>query len=75
MTDRLAAAVEAIRRLPAERQALAADVLENIVSKEAVGYRLSDEQLAEVELSIREADTGDFASEAEVAAFLVKLGK
>ncbi len=66
--SKLSAAIDQVRHLSESRQELAAELLLNLVSGEAFPVGLDDDHLAEIELAKREADAGDFASDAEVAA-------
>jgi hypothetical protein len=66
--NKLADAMKLVRDLPEDRQDLAAEILLNLVSGDAFPIGLNDEQLAEIELAKREADSGDFATDAEVEA-------
>lgn len=66
--EKLSAAIDQVRDLPESRQELAAELLLNLVSGDAFPVGLDDSQLAQIELARQEADAGDFASDAEVAA-------
>lgn len=72
MTTALTEALRKISALPKERQDDAAHILLAMIEHDARPYRLSDEQLEEVNLAIAEADAGDFASDEEVREVLHK---
>lgn len=62
------AVLERVRTWPAEKQE---DALRALLEIEAEGtevYKLSDDERAEIEASIAEADRGEFATDEEVAA-------
>jgi predicted transcriptional regulator len=68
-------AIAKLRALPPERQEELAEYVAEI-AEEGAPYRsqLTDEQLAEVQLAIKEADDGQFATEDEMAALWKKFG-
>ena len=68
-------AIAKLRALPPERQEELAEYVAEI-AEEGTPYRsqLTDEQLAEVQLGIKEADEGKFATEEEMAALWKKFG-
>ena len=70
MTKLLTEVLRKVAELPEERQEDAAHILLRLLENDASRYRLSDDQLHEVELAIAEADSGKFASEEEVAEIL-----
>ena len=70
MTKLLTEVLRKVAELPAERQDDAAHILLRLLENDASRYRLSDDQLHEVELAIAEADSGKFASEEDVAEVL-----
>jgi hypothetical protein len=72
MTKLFLKGIEAVQALPAERQDLAGELLLMLADQRQ--YQLSPEQLADLELSIAEADRGEFASDEEVAAMWKKFG-
>jgi hypothetical protein len=59
-----------VAELPEDRQDDAARVLLTMLENDASPYRLSDDQLHEVELAIAEVNGGRFASDDEVAEVL-----
>ena len=65
-------AIEKVRRLPEDRQAYAAQVLEEIASGTDGVYRLSEDERRLLSEGIEAADRGDFASEADVEAVLAR---
>lgn len=70
---KLERAIAALKALPPDRME---DVLGWVieVAEEPPRYTLTDEQLAEVQLALEEADEGKFATEAEMAALWKKFG-
>ncbi len=74
MTKLLLKAIEAVQCLPAERQDAAGELLMHLVEQEQSAHRLTPEQLKDLDLSIAEADRGEFASDEEVAAMWKKFG-
>lgn len=70
MTKLLSEVLRKVAELPEERQDDAAHILLRLLENDASRYRLSDDQLHEVEQAIAEADNGQFASEEEVADVL-----
>lgn len=66
MTNLLMEVMRKVSELPADRQDDAAHVLLTMVENDASPYRLTNEQLYEVELAITDADTGRFASDVEI---------
>lgn len=74
MTKLLDQAVEAVRALPPEQQDDAARGLLTYVESHASDNRLTGEQIAEVDQGLREADAGNFLTEAETKALFRRLG-
>ena len=72
MTKLFLKGIEAIQALPPERQDLAGELLLMLADQREHG--LSPEQLADLDLSIAEADRGEFASDDEVGAMWRKFG-
>ena len=72
MSALLQKAIARLQELPEDRQ----DELAEIVLDLADGpkFTLTPEQMAELELSIKEADEGKFATEEEVAALWKRFG-
>jgi len=66
-------AIEKVKRLPRERQAYAAHVLEEIAAEgDDVVHRLSDDERRLVREGLAELDRGEYASEKDVDAVLRK---
>jgi hypothetical protein len=65
-------AIAKLQMMPVARRELMLDVI--LGWDENPEFTLSDEQLADLEESIKEADAGDFATDAEVEAVWKKLG-
>ena len=74
MTKLFEKGIEAVKALPPERQDMAGALLLDIAKISSGEYVLTAEQLADLELSIAQADRGEFASEEEVAAMWKKFG-
>ena len=74
MTKLLEKGIEAVRRLPEERQDVAGEILLAISEENQSRYRLTPEQIEEVKLAIAEADRGEFATAEEMAALWKKCG-
>ncbi len=74
MTKLLERAIAEIRKLPTERQDDAAGMILQMVEQEKAQYRLTSEQRADVERSIREADAGKFLDEEEIERLYKKYG-
>jgi predicted transcriptional regulator len=62
------AVLERVRTWPPERQEDAVRVLLEMEAQGTEVYKLSDDERAEIEASIAEADRGEFATDEEVAA-------
>jgi hypothetical protein len=76
MADALERAVQRIRKLPAQRQAEAAEMLDEIASDHANGvYVLSADENRLIDEAIAELDRGQYATEAEVEAVFAKYRK
>jgi hypothetical protein len=73
MTRFLERAIAEIRRLPAERQDEAAEMLLEMASHDASEYRLSPEQIADLEERL--AAPPDYATDDEVARVFERLMK
>lgn len=74
MTRLLEQAIVEIRKLPEADQDMAAEMLLSLVRRDAPRYRLTPEQIEEVELAMTEADRDEFATEEEMAALWKKCG-
>jgi hypothetical protein len=73
MTKLLDQGIEAVRSLPEERQDVAGELLLALAGKRRSGS-LSLEQIEDVKLALAEAERGEFASDAEMAAVWKKCG-
>ena len=73
-SKRLAKALEAVRSWPIERQEAAADVLEHMNQLTTAPYKFSAEERVDLEEALAEAQRGEFASDAEVAAMFARHG-
>ena len=62
------AVLDRVRTWSPERQADAAQLLLAMEGQNGTVYKLSPEELADIEESLREADRGEFATDEEVAA-------
>ena len=65
MTKALELAFEKVRKLPADRQKLATEVLEEIASSMDV-YVLSDEENRMIDEGLAELDRGEFVTQEEM---------
>ena len=60
--------LERVRTWPIERQEDAAAILLTMEEQDSAVYDLSEEELAEIELALEEADRGEFATDDEMKA-------
>ena len=67
-------AIEKIRKLPEDRQAYAAEVLEQIAASGSDVFAVPDDHRAAVLGGLGQAERGDFASDEEMAALWKKCG-
>jgi hypothetical protein len=65
MIKALEIAIDRLKELPPERQEEAAQVLTEYLEWNPEDYQLSDEQLTEVDETIRKMDAGAFATDAD----------
>lgn len=65
-------AIEKVKRLPEDRQAYAAEVLEQIAAQEEGVFEIPDEHIAAVMEGLDQARRGEFASDEESDALLNK---
>jgi predicted transcriptional regulator len=72
MTKLLLKGIKAVQTLPPDRQDLAGEMLLSLATEPE--YELSPEQIEDLELSIAEADRGEFATDEEVAEMWKKFG-
>ncbi len=74
MTKLLEKGIEAVKALPPERQDMVGAILLDIAETDSREYALTPEQLADLELSIAQADRGEFATDEEVAEMWKNFG-
>lgn len=73
MTKLLDEAISRVRDLPASKQEVVAELLLGLAEQPS-RLRLTEDQLAEVRLSLAEARNGQFATDEEVASLWRKFG-
>ena len=66
MIDALEIAIEKLKRLPEDKQAYAAEVIEEIAASEEDVFRIPRDHLPGVLEGLAQAERGEFASEEEV---------
>ncbi len=71
VADTLEDTTAKLRKLPADKQAAAAELIRELANEPNV-YALSDEELGVLEPEIAGADAGDFASDEEVARSILR---
>ena len=69
---KLEMAIQKLTALPEGRRELMLDVILDLADQPR--HELTDAQLAEVRLGLKEADEGDFATDEEMAALWKKFG-
>ena len=74
MTKVLEDVIEKVRRLPEDRQAYVAEVLEQIVANDSDLFVVPDEHRAAVLEGLEQAERGEFATDEEMAALWKKCG-
>lgn len=74
MTKILEDVIEKVRRLPEDRQAYVAEVLEQIVSNDGDLFVVPEEHRAAVLEGLEQAERGEFATDQEMAALWKKCG-
>jgi predicted transcriptional regulator len=74
MTKVLEDVIEKVRRLPEDRQAYVAEVLEQIVANDDVLFVVPDGHRAAVLEGLGQAERGEFATDDEMAALWKKCG-
>lgn len=74
MTKVLEDVIEKVRRLPEDRQAYVAEVLEQIVANDGDLFVVPDEHRAAVLDGLEQAERGEFATDQEMAALWKKCG-
>jgi predicted transcriptional regulator len=67
-------AIEKIRQLPEDRQAVAAEVLEQIAEIGSGTFIVPDDHRAAIAEGLEQADRGEFVSDEEMAALWKKCG-
>ena len=67
-------AIEKVRKLPEERQAYVAEVLEQIAVAGSDPFTVPEEHRAAVLEGLEQAERGEFASDDEMAALWKKCG-
>ena len=72
MTKVLEDVIEKVRRLPEDRQAYVAEVLEQIVASDSDLFAVPDEHRAAVLEGLAQAERGEFATDQEMAALWMK---
>ncbi len=66
MIKALEIAIEKLKRLPEDKQAYAAEVIEEIAAADGEPFRIPDDHLPGVLEGLAQAERGEFASEEEV---------
>ncbi|WP_426412291.1 hypothetical protein [Bradyrhizobium ganzhouense] len=66
--------IEKVRRLPEDRQAYVAEVLEQIVANDGDLFVVPEEHRAAVLEGLEQAERGEFATDQEMAALWKKCG-
>jgi hypothetical protein len=74
MMKTLEDAIEKVRKLPEERQAYVAEVLEQIASAGSDPYTVPEEHRAAVLEGLAQAERGEFMNDDEMAALWRKCG-
>ena len=66
MMKALEIAIEKLKALPEDRQAYAAQVIEQIAASDTALFRIPDEHLAAVFEGLEQASSGEFANDEEI---------
>ena len=74
MTKVLEDVIEKVRRLPEDRQAYVAEVLEQIVANDGDLFVVPEEHRSAVLEGLEQAERGEFATDQEMAALWKKCG-
>ena len=74
MTKLLERAIQDLRKLPRKHQDVAAKFLLSFANLEEDSYRLSDAQVAEVEMAKKEVRKGKIATEAQMKKVWKRFG-
>jgi hypothetical protein len=74
MIKALEIAIEKLKRLPEDKQAWAAGIIEEIAAADDELFRIPGDHLPGVLQGLAEAERGEFASDEEMAALWTKCG-
>lgn len=74
ITTQLEKALQTVKNWPADRQDDLAEIIADMQTSTSEVYQLSPEEQADVELSLAQAEVGQFATDAEVATVLKRHG-
>jgi predicted transcriptional regulator len=74
MMKALEDAIEKVKKLPSDRQAIAAELLEQVAASGGDVFVVPDEHRATLLEGLEEAERGEFVSDAEMAALWKKCG-
>ncbi len=74
MIEALEIAVEKLKRLPGDKQAYAAQIIEEIAAADDDMFRIPGDHLPGVMEGLEQAERGEFGSEEEMAALWKKCG-
>jgi hypothetical protein len=74
MTKLLQEGIEAVRALPPDRQDMAGELLLALAGMAQPNYSLTPEQIADLKVSIAQADRGEFVTDEEMGAVWKKFG-
>ena len=74
MSKLLEDAIEKVRKLPEDRQAYVAEVLERIAAAGSDVFVVPEEHRAAIVEGLAQADRGEFATDEEMAALWKKCG-
>ena len=74
ITTQLEKALQTVKNWPPDRQDDLAELIAEMQASTSEVYQLSAEEQADVERSLAQTEAGQFATDAEVAAFLKRHG-
>ena len=74
ITTQLEQALQTVKNWPPDRQDDLAEIIADMHASTAEVYQLNAEERADVERSLAQAEAGQFATDAEVAAVLKRHG-
>jgi predicted transcriptional regulator len=74
ISPRLARVLKTVEAWPADQQDAAAELLERMHMLATTPYKLIEEERADIEDALAEAERGEFATDAEVAAMYKRHG-